>query len=163
MSQEKAVILSEVEAFAISKDAKIVALRWDLIPWCFVLDCDAPLEEETKDTPTRRVWLIFVGIDAITCPLNDARLPNGIFCTNPMYISNSKDRFVEYVIPMMTPSFLGNEMVGNPHSRMLIKAQRLIAVTSTKSERFGEFGPDRQQRNSLASAEDFLHAIGDIW
>jgi hypothetical protein len=27
---------------------------------------------------------------------------------------------------------------------------------------FGEFGPDRQQRNSLATEEEFVQAIGDV-
>jgi hypothetical protein len=160
MSDQKVKILESTEALSLGRDAKIVAIRWDLIPWCLVLDCDVPLREDVENTPTRRAWMIFNGIHEISWTLNSARLPNGVFMTNAIVASNCMEGFFQYELPMLTPTFSSaNKLNRNPYNKLIIQAKKFIMAMSIAASHFGEFGPDRQQRNELASEEDFLRAI----
>jgi hypothetical protein len=48
---------------------------------------------------------------------------------------------------------------GNPHNKILIRATGIVGAISVSEAVFDEFGPNRQQRESLATEEDFLQAI----
>src|SRR5262249_32027009 len=136
---------------------------WDILPWCLVLDMDSPTDER-KNAPIRRAWMIFVGISELSWSLVDARLPNGIFGTNPLMTRELSKDLHEYVLPVLAPIFdaHGNQMT-NPHKRMSFRALRLIGGVSIETACFGENGPDRKQRNTLATVDDLLEAIGDVW
>jgi hypothetical protein len=163
MSQPKIMVLNATEALSLCKDARIISFRWDLIPWCLVLDMDSPMNER-KNAPLRRAWMIFVGINDLSWSVECTRICNGIFATNPLMTSELPNDFHEYVLPLLAPSIdaQGN-LTNNPHTRMTLTAKRLIGATSAAAIHFGEHGPDRGQRNSLATDEDLLEAIGDVW
>ena len=57
----KAIRLYDDELFNITWDAKVVAIRWDIIPWCMLFDMETPLSE-ARMAPVRRSWLVFAGI-----------------------------------------------------------------------------------------------------
>jgi hypothetical protein len=44
----------------------------------------------------------------------------------------------------------------NPQSKLTITAIGLTVARSIATSHFGEFGPDREQRNTLATEEDFF-------
>jgi hypothetical protein len=160
MSEQKVKVLGLDEALWLGRDAKIVAIRWDLIPWCLVLDCDVPLQEDVENSPTRRAWMIFDGIHEISWTVNSARLPNGFFMTNAIVASKCIEGFFQYELPILTPTFSSaNKLNSNPYSKLIIIAKELRMATSIAVSHFGEFGPNRQQRNALASEEDFLRAV----
>jgi hypothetical protein len=163
MSNPKVVVLNENEALSLGKDAKIVAFRWDLVPWCLVLDLDSPVEEGAN-APLRRSWMIFVGMSELSWSVEAARLPNGVFMTNALMVSEIPNDFHQYVLPLLAPKFgVQGDMADNPHNRMSLKAKRLVGAISTATACFGEHGPDRKQRDALATDEDLLGAIGDVW
>jgi hypothetical protein len=162
MSSGKVKVLTPADALGLGRDLKIVAIRWDLVPWGLVLDGDVPSEGEVTDGPIRRAWMTFTGLSEITWSLNGARLPNGIFGTNALVLLGCFDGFYKYELPVLAPTFFGTDKLSNnPHDRIIILSKGLIGATSMATGRFGAFGPDRRQRNSLASEEDFLQAIGD--
>jgi hypothetical protein len=162
LHDQKVKILDSAEALWFGRDTKIVAIRWDLIPWCLVLDCDVPLKEDVENTPTRRAWMIFNGIHEISWTVNSARLPNGVFMTNAIVASKCIEGFFQYELPILTPTFSNaNKLNSNPYSNLIIQAKKFTMATSIAASHFGEFGPDRQQRNALASEEDFLRAFQD--
>ncbi len=160
MSHKKVTMLSSADALRLGRDAKIVAIRWDLVPWCIVLDCDVPVHEGSA--PIRRAWMVFNGIDELSWSIESARLPNGIFSTNSLVASESTEGFCKYELAVLAPTFSGDKLSNNPHRKMQIIAKSLIGAASIAMSRFGEFGPDRQQRNSLATEEEFLQAIGNV-
>ena len=159
MSSHKVVVLDEADALELGRDAIIVAFRWDLVPWALVLDLD--VTTEGKDSPTRRAWFVFVGMHEITWPpVEGARLPKGLICTSAWVEPESAEGFHKYVLSVLTAQFsTTDQMCNNPHSKIVIRAQELIGASSIASMQFGEFGPNRQERNVLATEDDILQAI----
>jgi hypothetical protein len=158
----KVVVLKDVEALWLCKDAKLVSFRWDLIPWSLVLDMDSPIGEITN-APIRRAWMVFVGISEFSWTVASARLVNGLFATNWALTSELPDGYHEYSLPLLTPKFdAQNKMASNPHNELKLTAKRLIGAASTATAYFGQHGPNRDQRDTLATEEDFLNAIGDV-
>jgi hypothetical protein len=159
---QKVKILDTAEALWLGRDAKIVAIRWDLIPWSLVLDCDAPVQEDVEDPLICRAWAIFNGMHEISWTVDSARLPNGIFMAGALVVSESLKGFLRYELSILAPNFSStNKLNNNPHSKLTIIAKRLMVATSITTSHFGEFGPDRRQRNALATEEDFLRAFRD--
>ena len=43
---EKVYRLTDREVMEITQDARLVAIRWDVLPWSIVLDIDTPVSEQ---------------------------------------------------------------------------------------------------------------------
>jgi hypothetical protein len=163
MPQQSVKILDLPDALQLTRNAKIVSIRWDFVPWWLVLDCDVPVEEDVSNAPIHRAWIGFKGMSEISWPLEFARLPNGIFCTGAVVVSDAPDGFCRYELSVLAPTFSDEQKLSNnPHSKLIIKAKGLVGVISLATSHFGEFGPNRSQRNSLAAEEDFLKTIDDL-
>lgn len=157
MATDKVRILNPSDTLLLSRDAKVLALRWDLVPWGLVLDCDAPVEEGRA---IRRAWIVFDGVSDISWSMKSARLPNGFFGADAMTASGRVEGVCQYELPVLTPTFVdADTMSGNPHNSITIRAARLIGAVSASTGEFGDFGPNMQQRNALAAEEDLLQAV----
>ena len=77
--------LTEEEACVILCDARIVGIRWDIVPWSMVLDLDVRVSEE-EGAQVRRVWVAFSGVSTLSLSLTNARLPTGLFVTSEMWV-----------------------------------------------------------------------------
>lgn len=159
MSSGAVKVLDVREAHVLSRDAKIVSIRWELVPWGLVLDCNIRAEEDVNDPPICRAWIIFNGLSEISWPAESVRLPNGIVCTDVITSCEDSSGFYKYEIPILAPIFKEDMLCNNPHALLVIRARGLIGAVSVNQSTFGELGPDRSQRNSLAKDEDFLQAI----
>jgi len=78
----KVELLSEDAALDITQDARVAAIRWDLITGSVVLDLDCPISE-AKNAPMQRAWLVFRGVKDMSIPLV-GRLPAGCWLTTTM-------------------------------------------------------------------------------
>ncbi len=75
-------ILDASAVSEMTRDAKVVAIRWDLIKWSLVLDMDVPASE-ARASPVRRAWLVLGGVSEISLDLESARLPDGVWLSGP--------------------------------------------------------------------------------
>jgi hypothetical protein len=158
MSSQRVRLLSSSDTTQIL-DAKIVSIRWDLLPWSLVLDCDIPSDEGVNCLSKYRGWIVFDGTRDITLDLESIRLPNGIFCNGGIEVVNSTTPLFEYKLPALLPRFSGDIISNNPHAILSVTAKGLRGVISTNAGAFGDLGPDRAQRNALATDEELLQAL----
>ena len=110
-----------------SISAKLVSIRWDLIPWALLLDCDVPLNGGTGSTTKHRGWFVFDGVGEISVNLMETQLPNGIFCSGDIYVAEVGTRLTKYAVPILLPTFSDNAMTNNPHSRLRNTASSQVA------------------------------------
>jgi hypothetical protein len=105
--------------------------------------------------------MVFQGISEISCSIEGARLPIGILGRNVAYVSESyKDGFRRYELPISALVFSKEEtVVSNPQAHLDIMAQDMVCVVSSARTDPGPYGLDLQQRNSLATEAEFLHAL----
>jgi hypothetical protein len=155
----KVFTLDENAARNAAEFSRVVALRWDLVPWDLVLDIDC---SELLDGAgaTRRGWLIFGGVSELSWSLRNARLPNGVIMTAPIGRTAIENGFVKYTLLHLAPTFNehGN-ITGNPHNELTITAMGLSClVSSSVTDTAGEW-LDFEKRNVLASDADFLATI----
>jgi hypothetical protein len=81
---------------------------------------------------------------------------------NAIVSSKCSKEFFKYELPVLAPTFSSTDMLSNnPQSKLTITAIGLTVARSIATSHFGEFGPDREQRNTLATEEDFLRALQD--
>ncbi len=156
----KAQLLNREETLETTIDARIVALRWDLLAWCLVLDCDVPAFGEMESNVVKRVWVAFDSISEISLTLDSARLPTGIHTTHPIWENPLGNNSTQFNIGVLTPKFSeSDELLRSPHGTLKITAKAVLAVRSIASGDFGETAGSIVQRNSLADDNDFLEAI----
>jgi len=149
-------VLDEIETKELTVDARVVAIRWDLIPWCLVLDIDVP-SSEASDAPYYRGWVIFDGMSEMDWPFHNARLPNGCVLTSELGCWESSEGFNNYVFRGLLPSFSDDGAVqGNPSKEIKIRAKNVIGVLSNKSVKPTDEFLDLHERTSLASDEDLM-------
>jgi hypothetical protein len=149
-------------ALALSRDARITAIRWDLVPWGLVLDLDSPVSE-ARDAGMRRVWLVFAGIGEVTLPVYNARLPSGIWLTSDLVASDIVHGSRHYTCQALLPQFDGNALrEGRSSDEVVISAQALVGLASTRSTTPTEYGLSRAARIELCSDEDLLRVLGEV-
>lgn len=73
--------IEEIEMNSCLETARIIAMRWDIEPWNFVLTIDATLSE-MPDNKARRGWLMFQGMHETTLRFENTRIPLGFFAYN---------------------------------------------------------------------------------
>jgi len=156
------LVLEESDALHLTRDARIVAIRWDLIEWGLVLDLDVPVSE-SAGAPMRRAWIVFNGVADVTIPMADARLPNGIWLTSALGVAPAQSGFRGYSCQALFPNFEGNERAAaDAHSGMFIRAQSLVGVISTDSGNPSESMLSYEVRNRLSSDLSMLEAIANL-
>ena len=158
MSTQRVRLLSSEDTTQIL-DAKVVSIRWDLLPWCLLLDCDIPIDEGLNRLSKYRGWIVFDGTHDITLDLESIRIPNGIFCNGGIEVVDLGTSLYEYKLPVLLPRFSGDIISNNPNAILSVTAKGLRGVMSTNAGAFGDLGPDRAQRNALATDEELLQAL----
>jgi hypothetical protein len=107
---EKTVKLSEKETIQLTLDARLVGIRWDIIPWSLVFDLDVPTSE-SKNAPMCRAWIVFSGMSELSFPLNSARLPNGCWLTSNLSYKLLPDGFRDYSVLGLVPMFDAEQLI----------------------------------------------------
>lgn len=142
----------------LTRNARVVAIRWDLVPWALVLDLDAP-ESEERAAPLRRVWLVFEGVSDISWPMERARLPNGCWL-NSEVVATPVGSEVEFSVSALLPQFGDDERVqGRPAQIIIIRGQALQTVRSNASAVVLDRDLSRAERLDIASDEEMLAAL----
>jgi hypothetical protein len=152
--------VEEHDALALSWDARIVAVRWDLVPWGLVLDLDTPVSE-AKGAAMRRAWLVFSGISEVTIPMRANRLPTGIWLTSSFDVDDKDEHGLRmYACRALLPTFDGDRLRGEDSAGELsVRAQSLVAVLSMGSDTPAEYGLAWEVRVGLSSDQDMLSAL----
>lgn len=143
--------LASTETKAIVRDARIVAIRWDLIEWSLVLDLDIPVLE-AMESLRRRAWAVFEGISDVSLELNHQRLPRGIEVVGDAMENQSNDGFNTYTMPFI--SMDRNEKV--EWSDFEIRARGLFGLAS---EATYPSESSHSIRTQHASDENFLELL----
>lgn len=142
------------EAVRMIDFARLVAIRWDAIPWCLVLDMDAPVSEAT-DAPLRRLWIVFDGVSDVTWRLDRARLPNGCLLASAGQVTTEADGGQIFEARTMVPSFDGNDLVQPAaHETLRVHAKRVIGIASGAVSAFSANEIGLERRRAIASDEE---------
>ncbi|WP_242394268.1 hypothetical protein [Anaeromyxobacter oryzisoli] len=151
-------LLSGSESAEITRDARVAAIRWDVVSWGLVLDLDAPLSEGA-DVPMRRAWLVFEDVSDISWPMNRARLPNGCWLASEIGMVPANGG-VEYRFNALLPRFRDDDsMEEEPAQTVTIKARALRGVRSEGAAMPGECGVSWSERVRLATDEELIAAL----
>ncbi len=155
-------ILDASAVSEMTRDAKVVAIRWDLIKWSLVLDMDVPASE-ARASPVRRAWLVLGGVSEISLDLESARLPDGVWLSGPAAVENLANGFSVFRASAIAPAFgKGATIEGNATRVLTLRAKHVFAVISERSAIPGQFGIDSDQRRSLATDEQLLLAATEV-
>lgn len=155
----RATRVDEQAALALVRDARIAAIRWDIVEWGLVLDIDAPVTE-APGAPMRRAWLVFSGVSDVTIPVQAARLPNGIWVTSVMSADAGTDGFRAYSAAALLPVFDGNVPRGDTSSgTVVVRAQSLVGVASSQTAAAGDHGLSHESRTGLATDLDMASVL----
>jgi hypothetical protein len=160
MNQIRVSIVDRVAALHLACDAKIVAFRWDILAWALVIDIDYRESAEDGSDGIGRAWLVFDDITDISCSLDEARLPNGIFSTYGIVEKKVDADYIDFSLFVLAPRFGSSDKVqSNPNCEIKLRAKDFRAVKSNKVAAFGEFGPNFNERQNLASDQELLDAV----
>lgn len=156
----KVIRLSKNEINSLTRDAKIVSIRWDLVDWGLVLDLDVSMSESHQSL-VRKAWLFFEAISDIDIPLNEVRIPNGCFLTSNIATKQLEDGFRIYSFNALLPKFdIYDEMTSPMTKCITIKAQNISGVITENMTAVNEFGfLDRKKRLDLATDEEMLMGL----
>jgi hypothetical protein len=151
-------ILTDQEAAHAAVDARVAALRWDLVPWSLVLDCDA------GQSSLARLWIVFEGLDTVTLPCDDARIPNGIWIAGEIGIEPGMDGLSDFSFLALLPRHdERGDVTGRPSRLATIRARRMLGVRSTGGAPPGPYDSlARMERLALASDDQMLAAIAAV-
>ncbi len=160
MNQNRVSIVDPLVAPHLALDAKIVAFRWDILAWALVVDIDCRENAEDGSDGIGRAWLVFDDITDISCSLDEARLPNGIFSTYGIVEKIVNAEYIDFSLFVLAPRFGSSDKVqSNPNREIKLRAKALRAVKSNTVAAFGEFGPNFSERQNLASDQELLDAV----
>lgn len=154
-------ILTVDELEMVARDGRIAAIRWDVIPWSTVLDVDV-LESEKRDAHMYRAWLVFHGVLSIDIPMNRVNIPTGMWITSGIDIEESQEREgfkrarFNTFIAMHTHE---TEMLVTQWREIEIIARQFTGAISIESAIPGKNGLEWENRNRLASDEDFRELL----
>jgi hypothetical protein len=151
-------LVEENAALALARDARIVAIRWDLIEWGLVLDLDVPTSE-CENSAIRRAWLVFSGVSEVTIPMAAARLPTGIWLTSSR--CGRRAGRAQALYRLRTSSELcGNELrATDTGGGISIRAQALVGVLSATTDNPNEHGLSYEARTRLATDRAMLNTV----
>ncbi|HEY3319221.1 MAG TPA: hypothetical protein VGP72_01950 [Planctomycetota bacterium] len=154
--------LTEDDALERVQDARVVAIRWDVIPFAVVLDLDLAIPEE-KDRVVRRAWYVFWAISVIDFGLV-GRLPTGCCLTSTMSRSEEPGGFFAYRINAVMAIFNADDSLADGCTKVVcVSAKRLVALQSTATAVQDQYGLlSWEQRCRLASDAEFIEAFQRI-
>jgi hypothetical protein len=154
-----AIRLHDRQLRTLTTDARIVAIRWDLVEWGVVLDLDVAVSE-AKNAAMRRAWLVFPGVSEMTIAIQEARLPTGIWLTSSLEELPDDDGFRIFSCQALLPVFYGNTVRPTGTSSTLsIRAQNLLGVVSQGSDIPGEHGLGFESRQRLCDDQEMLSSV----
>lgn len=152
-------LVKEDDAFHLSRDARVVAVRWDLLEWGVVIDLDTPISE-AAGAAMQRAWLVFDGVAEMTIPMDSARLPNGIWLTSSLTAETDREGFRVYTCQALLPTFDGTILRSAKSSGAIrIRAQGLTGVTSNGFDTPSNYGLSFEARDRLCTDRDMLNAV----
>ena len=158
---EKVYRLTDREVMEITQDARLVAIRWDVLPWSIVLDIDTPASEQDH-AEMRRTWICFSGIDSFTWNFENTRLPTGCWLNSTIGVTPLSNEFTEYCFSALTAQFCEDgSLKGNSSTDVIIQSRRIAGVSSIESAYPEQYGLSWDQRTALASDEDFISILGN--
>lgn len=163
----KVIRIAADELFIARMNTKIAAIRWDLIPWGLVLDVDVMHEDdpdyEADEHLMKRGWVVFWGIDGITWTFENDRFPTGCWVRGGLDIEPVADGFQNYSFRILTGRFNKNgEPLRPAYEDVTICAKRAAGVISRRSTACEAYGLSREARQTLASDDEMLSALGDF-
>ena len=160
LNSDRVLLLAEAETHAVVCDARIAAIRWDLVPWSLVLDLDIPISEQ-QDARMRRAWVVFFGISMCSLSLSNARLPTGIWITSKMWVETLFDRgFRKASFRVLLIEGNSSEAAENNASKeVAIVCRKIVGVTSVDSCVGGELGLTWKDRTGLASDAELRNLL----
>jgi hypothetical protein len=147
---EKIIKIEKTEVYNLTKDARLVGIRWDIVPWGLVLDLDAPVSEKER-SPVRRAWLVFHGLSELNFPLINTRLPNGCWLNSSLSCSPLPNDFTDFVFIAIVPHFVGNIVDGKPTKEVVIRAKQVTGIVSASKSAPNDDGLTWEERNRLAT------------
>ena len=153
-------VLGDAEVLEATLDARVVAMRWDLIPWGLVIDLERPVSEG-KGAPLTRTWLAFDGLSNVTWPMISVRVHLGCWLSSKITANRHND-LIDFTFSAQLPEYSGD---GDAHGEVLkwvkIRARELRGVESANSA-----VPDdkyrileREARLALGTDEEMLRAL----
>lgn len=154
LAMQHVVLLQRSQVHELTRDARVVAIRWDLLDWGVVLDLDAPVSE-ANDADMRRAWLAFSVVDEITVAIKEARVPTGIWLTSSLEQTSDEKGYSVFSCHALLPVLDGD----SPSSTLSIRAQGIFGLVSRGSCRPGEYGLSFEARQSLCSDAELLSAL----
>lgn len=155
--------LLPAEAMTIARDAKIVALRWDLVPWGLVLDVDAVVPERGEGVVTR-AWLVFYGVGDVSWRFDQARLPNGCWISSLVSETREDGELCMYRFRALLPRFSpADQLLAPLESDVAIQA---MAIHGAIAQEFGHHDGFRNlpwaARQQIATDERLLSVLPDL-
>lgn len=157
-----AVRLQDQEVRALTTDARIVAIRWDVLEWAVVLDLDVPVSE-ARDAPMRRAWLAFPGVSEITLAMREARVPTGIWLTSSLEARPDEGAFQVFSCHALLPVFDGTTpRFTEDASTLLVRAHAVLGVVSRGSQLPGELGLTYESRQALCPDRELRSALDQV-
>lgn len=152
--------LSKKDTLELTLDARVVAMRWDILPWDLVFDMDVPARRD-RDNFKRRAWLCFVGFSALTMPFDRARIPTGCWLIGPLAETAVSSEFSEYCVSGVAPKGRDDgSLESNPAIEIVVRAQAVLGLVSEEACRSGDAGLHWADRNGLCSDEEMMLAAG---
>lgn len=150
--------LSTPELYNLAEDARVVAIRWDLISSSLILDLDTPIAESSFQS--RRVWLCFEEVESFIWPAHQARIPTGCFLASIVEETETGPSY-DFRIAVLLPRFEKNKVVPGSLQEIRIRARKLHGAASTNGAEPTEYGLEFDQRRRLASDEDLLGCLSE--
>ena len=163
MSSAEIRVLTNDDAMQLGIDATLVAMRWDVIPWCLVMDLDVAASEHPAQSWVHRAWLVFVGMSELTWNVQNARLPRGVVCTSQIRRESAPGGFTKYELPLLAPKFVNERAFApSPRAHATIRSKACIGAVSRDKRQIAD-SSYYQERQSLASDQDLMSKLGDVW
>lgn len=153
---DRVIKLNAADALKMTLDARVAAIRWDVLAWDLVLDMDTP-SAEGRTKLMHRAWLCFRGVSTMTWPFHQTRLPTGCWLSSCIGQPDDCGEFKEYRFYSLIPRIHEDgSMTGNPAVAVSIRAQGVFGLVSVESCAVGSFGLSWKDRIKLASDEELV-------
>jgi hypothetical protein len=146
----------------VTRDARLVAIRWDILPRGVIFDLDVPTAE-SDFAPMRRGWLAFSEVRDVTIWMNRAIIPMGIWLTSELYVLTVNESVVDYSCSCTLYGADGDGFrLVREAPDVSIRAQDAVALLSQRSDLPTENRLSFESRSRLCSDQDFYSALDDL-
>lgn len=147
--------LSDAELSEAFLDARVAALRWDVVPYALVLDLD--VVEQAMRSRVRRAWIAFDGLSDFTWPFDKVRVPRGWFSTSCLRRQESHAGFTSFRFTVLAPQYAADSASAvRASSEVEVIAKSVQGVISIEAAQVDASGPTYEQRVAVASDQELL-------